>query len=143
MHAEESLFKQAILLGGSFLMMRPSTVETVERLYKNICDDLGLTDKPTEDRVKELETVPADAMLPNLTPALASLGPVFDGLAVPTAAMFAKLGDAAGLSLPGYKGCQRILVVDSQDDVSAPLPSGERIRSPPYADNDDRDLSSA
>ncbi|KAL3486613.1 Alpha/Beta hydrolase protein [Aspergillus germanicus] len=118
MHSEEPLFKQAILLGGSFLMMRPATEETAERLYKNICDDLGLADKTTEDRVKNLETMPVESMLSSLTPGLASLGPVVDGVTVPTAATFATLGDAAGFSLPGYKWCRRILVIDSQADGS-------------------------
>jgi hypothetical protein len=118
MHSEEALFNQAILIGGSFLMMRPATEETAERLYKDISDELGLSDKSVEDRVKELETKPGESMLSNLTPALASLGPVVDGETVPAAATFAGLKDATGFPLPGYKWCKRVLVIDSQADVS-------------------------
>jgi hypothetical protein len=128
--SDEPLFDQGILLGGSFLMMRPATEETAERLYKTVSKDMGLSDKSAAERVRKLDALPAESMLANLTPELASLGPVVDGETVPTSATFAILGDAARFPLPGHIWCRRALVTDSQADVSSPFQVADSQRFP-------------
>lgn len=121
MHSEEPLFSQAILLGGSFLMMKPATEKTAEQLYEAIIQDLGLSENAAEDRVRLLRTMPAEKLVSNLTTAFVSLGPVVDHDFVPAAATFSGLSNDAQLHLPGRNWCQRLLVIDSQLDVSTTI----------------------
>ncbi|KAM6527605.1 hypothetical protein FALCPG4_008660 [Fusarium falciforme] len=118
LHSEEPLFNQAILLGGSFFMMPPSTQDTAERLYQAVIKDLKLSVHTPEGRVQALQSLSPDAVVPEITPALASLGPVVDGDLVPVAATFSDIGDDAKFPLPGRGWCERILAVDSEIDGS-------------------------
>lgn len=120
MHLEEPLFKQAILLGGSFLMMKPATEDDAEYVCKAILNRMGLGDLTSEEQIKALLTLPQEKLVAEISPELVSLGPIVDRDFIPAAARFDNISDDTKLPLPGKKWCHRLFIIESQFDVSAP-----------------------
>ena len=119
MHSEEAIFHQAVLLGGSFLMMRPVTEQTAESMYGSVTRTLGLANLSPEKRVEILLTLPQEELVAEITPELVSLGPAIDDNCVPAVATFANLLDNTYPDLAGKEWCRRLLVIESQFDVSS------------------------
>jgi len=118
MHNEEKLFHQAILLGGSFLMMKPGTTDTAEKMYNAVVRTLGLESLAPAERVRTLLSTPQEKLVAKISKEMPSLGPIIDGQFMPAAATFSELNDQSALSLPGLKWCKRLLSIESRHDVS-------------------------
>ncbi|KAE9582264.1 hypothetical protein CGMCC3_g1417 [Colletotrichum fructicola] len=113
---EEPLFRQAVLLGGTFLMMRPRSTRQAEVLYGEIIDTLGLTSMSPNERLKALLSMPSDKLVP-MTPDVVRLGPVIDNSVILQKPTFSNLGNNE-LILPGKTWCQKIYLVQSEFDGS-------------------------
>ena len=117
MHSEKKLFNQAILFGGSFLMMKPSSLQDAEELYRTITGYFGLGELTPAERVKALLTMPQDELVAQLTKEFTSLGPVLDGELILSQPTIAGLKNQFAQSLPGSIWCQRLFTLESKDDV--------------------------
>lgn len=117
MYSEEKLFHQAILLGGSFLMMKPVTTDAAEQIYHAVIQTLGLDNLTPAERVKSLLMMPQEQLVAQISKEMTSLGPTLDGTLIPAAATFSWLGDQFVLSVPGFRWCERLLSIESQYDV--------------------------
>lgn len=120
LHTEEALFNQAILLGGSFLMMKPATSEKSEALYAAIISKFGLKELSSSHRIKTLLELQIEKLLPGAISEMTMLGPVVDGDLIPSIATFTDLADDDELPLPGKKWCQALFSIESQFDVIIP-----------------------
>ncbi|VUC36291.1 unnamed protein product [Clonostachys rosea] len=116
MHSEEKLFSRAILLGGSFLMMKPTTLQTAEEMYGAVTKTLGLDKIEPRERVNRLIHMPQELLVSQISKEMTSLGPALDGSIVPTAATFAEIGNSSTLLTPGYTWLERLHIIDSQSD---------------------------
>lgn len=123
MHSSEPLFHQAILLGGSFLMMKPAEPRTAEFLYSAVTKHLGLADLTPEKRIGGLLTMPQERLVSEVTPEIISLCPMVDGDFIPYVPTFSKLQAGDELSLPGKHWCKRLFSIESQFDVSIARPT--------------------
>lgn len=119
MHSTEPLFQQAMLLGGTFLMMRPATEKAADSAYEGIMRTLGISGLSPSERLEALLGMPKEKLVEEITPELVSLGPVVDHEFIPMRATFGNLGDELEFPIPGKKWCHRLFSVDSQFDVSA------------------------
>lgn len=113
------LFDQAVLVGGSFLMMPPATAAEADGAYDRLSAALGFKDLAQEDRIHAWMNTPVATLItPSLMPDLASLGPVVDGVSIPRAPSVAGLEPGSSLPMPGTRWCHRLLLLDSQLDGS-------------------------
>lgn len=119
MQSQEPLFDQAILLGGSFLLVKPQTPESAESVYQSTIRSLSIEASSCKDRVQSLLNIPAeklvDAALNGKTPP----GPVIDDDLIPAIATFENIKE---FPMPGKNWCERLFCLDNQFDVWSPSP---------------------
>lgn len=119
MQSQEPLFHQAILFGGSFLLVKPQKPELAESVYRSAIRSLSIEGSSCKDRVQSLLNIPAeklvDAALNGKTPP----GPVIDDELIPAIATFENIEE---FPMPGNSWCERLFCLDSQFDVWSPSP---------------------
>ncbi|KAJ5361867.1 alpha/beta-hydrolase [Penicillium brevicompactum] len=118
LHSDEPLFNQAMLLGGTFLMMRPDPQEITNKQYQAIVNHLDLQNLEPAERINALLTMPYDRFVTDMAPEMMSLTVSLGGPLAPGRATFANLTDDDELPLPGRRWCKRVFTLDSQFDGS-------------------------
>ena len=115
--SEEPLFKRAISMSGTPIMLKPLPISVTETAYSTMMKELGLEGASTEERIQKLLTINADELV-SKTPMTVPLLPFVDGDIIPTTTSFKKLSTGADFSLPGQKWCPELMIGDCQHDVS-------------------------
>jgi hypothetical protein len=110
----EALFKRAIAMSGTPLMLKPLSASTAETTYESIVKALGLDNMSSEERIKRLTTISPEELVTK-TPITASLAPFLDDDMLPEAITFEKL--ASGMTIPGMQWCEALMIGDCQHDV--------------------------
>lgn len=116
-HSEQPLFKRAIAMSGTNLLMIPFSLSVHEQGYQDAMKAWGLADAPPEERIKALLERPAQDLIANLPPTV-PIGLAVDGNLIPSMPTFEEIGDK-GKSYPkGKTWCKELLIGDAQIDVS-------------------------
>ncbi|RSM10929.1 hypothetical protein CDV31_007057 [Fusarium ambrosium] len=63
LQSEEALFGQAILFGGSSILLKPLEPEAAESVYNSTIQALALDEQSPKDRIESLMSIPAKLML--------------------------------------------------------------------------------
>ncbi|KAK8182027.1 Alpha/Beta hydrolase protein, partial [Phyllosticta capitalensis] len=116
LNSSEPLFKRAIPLGGSPLLLRPMSSETAEASYRAVISAFGLADLPPAERLDRLRTLPPVELLTKIPPSV-QMGPVVDGETVLEAHDFDQLKEQVE-RMPGAKWCRELLIGCCALDVS-------------------------
>lgn len=116
-HQEEKLFRRAVAMSGTDLLVKPLPKEVAEMGYGKVCELLGLGEKG-EERVKGLREVDGMEMLGKIGMAVQT-GPVLDGEVIRYASTYESL---KGKGVPGTKWCESLMIGDCAFDVSWAIP---------------------
>ncbi|KAM0548762.1 hypothetical protein ACHAPJ_009758 [Fusarium lateritium] len=119
LQADEPLFSQAVLLGGTSTAIRPVSLEVAEDTYENALDTLGIQEEAStsEEKLEALKNLSVQDIQAKSSPAIRA-GAVVDGEVVPHVISFDSLGVNDDTLLPGRKWCSRLFTVDSKCDAS-------------------------
>ena len=120
LHSEVPLFKRAILMSGSTLLMGPSPQERAETSYQKAIKALGLESLSSQERIEKL--VSMDGQLLRTTLLQHGVGPqvsvpLIDGDICPVGVDFKSIMEGS-LHLPGKQWCQSIMMGECAFDVS-------------------------
>lgn len=120
LHSEFPLFKRAILMSGSTLLMGPSPQERAETAYQKAVEALNLESLSPEDRLQKL--VSMDGQLLRTTLLQHGVGPqvsipLIDGDLCPVGVDSKSVLDGS-LNLPGKHWCDSVMLGDCAFDVS-------------------------
>ncbi|KAL1987849.1 hypothetical protein VTN96DRAFT_2252 [Rasamsonia emersonii] len=116
-HSEQPLFKRAIAMSGTNLLMIPFPLSVHEQGYEDAMKAWGLADATPEERIKALLERPAQDLISKLPPTV-SIGFAVDGDLIPTMPTFEEIGDK-GKSYPkGKTWCKELLIGNAQIDIS-------------------------
>lgn len=88
--SEEPLFKRAISMSGTPLMLKPLSPSAAEASYSSILQTLGLENASTEERIHRLLTISPNELVEK-TPMTTPLTPFTDNDIVPHTTTFAEL----------------------------------------------------
>lgn len=128
LHSEKPLFKRAIVMSGSFILLPALPYDVHEENYKQAIAALGLANATPEERIRILLETPGQDLLSKLPPSVRFV-PALDGDIVPSGVTYAQVGDK-GANVPrGKTWCDSLLVGDTQMDVNY-TPDRELTRSP-------------
>ncbi|KAK7540524.1 Alpha/Beta hydrolase protein, partial [Phyllosticta citribraziliensis] len=116
LNSSEPLFKRAIPLGGSPLLMKSLSPEIAEANYRAVISAFGLADLPPAERLDRLRTLPPVELLTKVPPSVI-LGPVVDGESVREAHDFDQLKEQVE-RMPGAQWCREMLLGCCSLDVS-------------------------
>lgn len=125
LHSELPLFKRAILMSGSTLLMGPSPQARAETSYQKAVKALDLESLSPEERIQKL--VSMDGQLLRTTLLQRGVGsqvsvPLVDGEICPVEVDFESVMNGS-LSLPGRQWCESVMMGDCAFDVSTEAPS--------------------
>jgi len=119
LHSKQPLFKRAMLMSGSTLLMGPAPLDFAEASYQKALRALDLESLAPKERLEKL--VGMDAY--QLRDALTQQGvtqevsrPLVDGDLCPTSVNFKSVMDGS-LELPGMQWCESLLLGDCAFDV--------------------------
>ncbi|KAL1852578.1 hypothetical protein Plec18170_005709 [Paecilomyces lecythidis] len=115
--SDEPLFKRAVSMSGTYLLLPPLDYNIQEENYKAAIAALGLAEKTVEERIKLLLETPAQEVISKLPPSIA-LVPAIDGDLVPPGLSFSRTADSSSKLLTGNKWCKELLIGDAQIDAS-------------------------
>lgn len=122
MQSEEALFSQAILFGGSSVLLQPLEPETAESVYNSTIQALALDEQSPEGRIESLLSIPVELMLANASKEMIAAGPTIDHDLIPAAATLGDTNDIIESPMSHNRWCKRFFSIDSQFDVrSAPI----------------------
>ncbi|TKX22415.1 hypothetical protein C1H76_5197 [Elsinoe australis] len=110
-HQEEKLFRRAVAMSGTDLLVKPLPKEVAEMGFGKVCELLGLGEKG-EERVKGLREVDGMEMLGKIGMAVQT-GPVLDGEVIRYASTYESL---KGKGVPGTKWCESLMIGDCAFD---------------------------
>lgn len=116
LNSSEPLFKRAIPLGGSPLLLKPLSPEIAEANYRTVISAFGLADLPPAERLDRLRKLPPVELLTKVPPSVL-LGPVVDGEAVREAHDFDQLKEQVE-RMPGAQWCKEMLLGCCSLDIS-------------------------
>ena len=123
LHSEQPLFKRAMLMSGSTLLMGPSPMAVADGNYQKASKALGLHSLTPQERVQQLVSMEGQ----QLRSTLAQHGvapqvsiPLVDGDLCPVKVDFQTVLEGS-LSLPGRQWCESVLLGDCAFDVSVPI----------------------
>ncbi|KAK7522605.1 Alpha/Beta hydrolase protein [Phyllosticta citriasiana] len=108
LNSPEPLFKRAIPLGGSPLLLRPASPETAEASYRAVMAAFGLADLSPAERLDRLRKLPPVELLTKVPPSVMP-GPVVDGETVREAHDFDHLKEQVE-RMPGAQWCRELLL---------------------------------
>ncbi|KAF2444556.1 carboxylesterase [Karstenula rhodostoma CBS 690.94] len=114
----EPLFKRAIAMSGTPMMLKPLPAAVAEVTYNSIMEALGLENASVEERIRRLITISPEELVEK-TPMTARLAPFLDGDILPEAVTFDKL--ASRMVIPGMKWCGALMIGDCQHDVTTAI----------------------
>jgi hypothetical protein len=124
MQSEEALFSQAVLFGGSSVLLKPLEPEAAESVYNSAIQALALDKQPPQGRVESLLSIPVEHMLANASKEMIAAGPTIDYDLIPAAATLGDANDMIESPMSRNRWCKRLFSIDSQFDVrSALIPS--------------------
>jgi carboxylesterase type B len=123
LHSEQPLFKRAMLMSGSTLLMGPSPIEIANGNYQKASTVLGLDSLTPQERVQKLVSMDGQQLRSTLAQhgvaPLVSI-PLVDGDLCPVKIDFKTVMDGS-LSLSGRQWCESVLLGDCAFDVSVPI----------------------
>ncbi|KAF2176408.1 alpha/beta-hydrolase [Zopfia rhizophila CBS 207.26] len=125
LYCKEPLFKRAISMSGTLLMLKPLQPPTAEAAYFTVMKELGLENGSAEERIQKLDELVAK------TPITAPLMPFLDGDVILTTLTFEKLlsnSDRLDLPVPGRQWCNDLMIGDAQLDGSVFMYMGLEAR---------------
>ncbi|KAJ4348577.1 uncharacterized protein N0V89_009955 [Didymosphaeria variabile] len=111
--SKKPLFKRAISMSGTPLMLKPLSLDVAESTYQAIIAALGLNDASVEERIQRLISIAPEELVEK-TAMKALLAPFLDDDVLPEAITFEKL--ASGLDVPGMKWCEELMIGDCRHD---------------------------
>ncbi|CAI7657092.1 unnamed protein product [Penicillium glandicola] len=122
LHSKVPLFTRYVSMGGTNLLVKPLPEIVNELNYGQLIRSLNLQDLIAEDRVKELEAMPAEKILASLTPSMVFVPSSGGDLNLPLN-NFEEiyLGESRGDTHPGKAWCEQIMIGDCQMDGSVLL----------------------
>ncbi|KAL5371542.1 hypothetical protein DPSP01_014193 [Paraphaeosphaeria sporulosa] len=109
----EPLFKRAIAMSGTPMMLKPLSASTAEATYQCIIRALGLQTATVAQRIQRLLTISPEELVEK-TPMTAKVAPFLDGDILPEAITFEKL--TGGIDSPGTIWCEELMIGDCQHD---------------------------
>ncbi|KAL2004006.1 hypothetical protein VTN02DRAFT_1069 [Thermoascus thermophilus] len=117
LHADKPLFKRAIAMSGTFLLMTPLPYSVHEDGYQQAMKALGLEKATPEERVKALLETPPQDLISKIPPSVPML-PALDGDLIPSALTYAQTADKSQQTLKAKSWCKDLLIGDAQIDAS-------------------------
>jgi carboxylesterase type B len=105
----EPLFKRAIAMSGTPLMLKPLSASTAESTYESIIKALGFENISVEERIQRLITISPEELVEK-TPMAARLAPFLDEDILAEAITFGNL-------VSGMQWCEALMIGDCQHDV--------------------------
>lgn len=112
----EQLFKGAVLMSGSFFLIRPQSDEVHDRNYSEAMEALGLMDATPEERIKALLERSAQDIVTKL-PSSILTAPRVDEDLVLAKLSFAEVEHLGSYVPQGKIWCPHLMVGDAQMDV--------------------------
>jgi hypothetical protein len=116
LQSQTPLFKRAIVLSGTSLLIQPLPYEVHEENYKQAIAALGLADASAEDRVQALLEIPGQEIVTKL-PHSVRYAPAIDSDIVIPGVTFSAVGSLESKALRGKEWCQELLIGDAEADV--------------------------
>ncbi|KAL9115665.1 MAG: hypothetical protein Q9227_000033 [Pyrenula ochraceoflavens] len=114
LQSREALFKNAVVMGGTSLLLEPVPQATAENTYRAVVDLLGFQSLPKEQACEQLMTVPFTEFLTKIPPNV-PIGPLVDDDLIPSTITFEGL-ERKTLSFPGIDWCEALWIGDSSLD---------------------------
>jgi carboxylesterase type B len=133
--SEEPLMKRCLSTGGAVLLFAPFPQEVAEASYQKLIEALGLANKPPEERIQALLTIPQDDLWQKL-PVNSPMLPTIDGETVPGHPDFvtiSSLEESAQFAMPGRKWCEALMIGESKLDANILAYMGLDTRNPGIA----------
>ncbi|KAF2685791.1 carboxylesteras-like protein [Lentithecium fluviatile CBS 122367] len=135
LYSQEPLFKRAISMSGTPIILKPLPKPVTEMAYGNIMKALDLGGASVEERIEKLTKIsPEDLVV--ATPMTEPLIPFLDGDIIPVRTSFKGLTrDAKELEaeVPGRQWCKDLMIGDCQHDGNVLLFMGLAERKPGIA----------
>ena len=120
LHSEQPLFKSAMLMSGSTLLMGPSPMAIADGNYQKASKTLGLDSLTAKERIQKLVSMDGQhlrsTLMQNGVAPLVSI-PLVDEDLCPVEVDFKSVMNGS-LSLPGRQWCDSVLLGDCAFDVS-------------------------
>jgi carboxylesterase type B len=120
LHSEQPMFKRAMLMSGSTLLMGPFPMAIADGNYQKASKVLGLDSLAPRERIQRLVSMDGQQLRSTLfehgVAPLVSV-PLVDGDLCPVGIDFKSVMDGS-LSLPGRQWCESVLLGDCAFDVS-------------------------
>jgi carboxylesterase type B len=115
LYSEEPLFKRAISMSGTPLMLKPLNIPVTEMAYDIIMKELGLENASTEERIQRLQAIGPEELVEK-TPLTVPLVPFVDNDLIFSETTFKELKHGPS---PVFKcqWCQDLIIGDCQHDV--------------------------
>ncbi|RTE70156.1 hypothetical protein BHE90_015446 [Fusarium euwallaceae] len=117
LQSEEALFGQAILFGGSSILLKPLEPEAAESVYNSTIQALALDEQSPKDRIESLMSIPAELILSKAANGMIAVSPTIDQDLIPAAATL-DTNDKIESPISNNLWCKRLFSIDSQFDAS-------------------------
>ncbi|RMJ17766.1 hypothetical protein CDV36_002575 [Fusarium kuroshium] len=117
LQSEEALFGQAILFGGSSILLKPLQPEAAESVYNSTIQALALNEQSPKDRIESLLSIPAELMLSKAANEMIAVSPTIDQDLIAAAATL-DINDMVESPISRNRWCKRLFSIDSQFDAS-------------------------
>ncbi|RSL84917.1 hypothetical protein CEP51_003642 [Fusarium floridanum] len=117
LQSEEALFGQAILFGGSSILLKPLEPEAAESVYNSTIQALALDEQSPKDRIESLLSIPAELMLSKAANEMIAVSPTIDQDLIAAAATL-DTNDMVESPISRNRWCKRLFSIDSQFDAS-------------------------
>ncbi|KAH1659251.1 hypothetical protein KXW87_002929 [Aspergillus fumigatus] len=115
--SDEQLFKRAIVMSGTCLLIQPLPYELHEQNYQQAIAALGLTNASSEERIRALLETPGDDLVAKIPPTVLAV-PAIDGTMVTSPVTYAQVADKNSDFPRGKKLCEDLMIGDAQMDAS-------------------------
>ncbi|GIC87941.1 putative carboxylesterase [Aspergillus udagawae] len=115
--SDEQLFKRAIVMSGTCLLIQPLPYDLHEQNYQQAIATLGLANSSSEERIRTLLETPGEDLVARIPPAVLAV-PAIDGDIVSSAISYAQVADKASNFPRGKKWCEDLIIGDAQMDAS-------------------------
>ncbi|EEU43385.1 uncharacterized protein NECHADRAFT_82612 [Fusarium vanettenii 77-13-4] len=118
MQSEEALFSQAILFGGSSVLLKPFQPEAAESVYTSAIKALALDKQSPQGRIESLLSIPVESMMANAAKEMIEAGPTIDHDLIQTAATLGDTNDMVESPMTRNGWCKKLFSIDSKFDGS-------------------------
>jgi carboxylesterase type B len=115
--SDEQLFKRAIVMSGTCLLIQPLPYDLHEQNYQQAIAALGLADASPEERIKALLETPGEDLVAKIPPGVLAV-PAIDGDMVSSAVTYAQVADKGSNFPRGKQWCEDLMIGDAEMDVS-------------------------